>query len=60
MRVRYLSGNAAGCEEDLPQIEAEAAIVTGYAELAPDAPTEDPPPADPPIEDLPPPDPQSE
>lgn len=32
MRVRILSGNAAGCEQDLPQIEAETAIATGYAE----------------------------
>jgi hypothetical protein len=72
MRVRILSGNLAGCEQDLPQIEAEVAIATGYAELAPepraaepaaveDAPTTDPPPADPQTTENPPtPDPPSE
>jgi hypothetical protein len=72
MRVRYLSGHLAGCEQDLPQVEAEVAIATGYAELAPessaaepsaveDAPTTDPPPADPQTTENPPtPDPTSE
>jgi hypothetical protein len=70
MRVRILSGHRAGCEQDLPQVEAEVAIATGYAELAPeprvepatveDAPAEDPPPADPSTEDPPTPDPPSE
>lgn len=41
MRVRFLSGNLAGCEQDLPRVEAEVAIATGYAEAAPE-----PPPAD--------------
>jgi hypothetical protein len=36
MRVRILSGHRAGCEQDLPQVEAEVAIATGYAELAPE------------------------
>jgi hypothetical protein len=71
MRVRILSGHLAGCEQDLPQVEAEVAIATGYAELAPepravepatveDAPAEDPPPVDPSTEDPPTPDPPSE
>jgi hypothetical protein len=71
MRVRILSGHLAGCEQDLPQVDAEVAIATGYAELAPEpcaaeradvenAPTADPPPADPSTEDPPTPDPSSE
>jgi hypothetical protein len=66
MRVRILSGHRAGCEQDLPQVEAEVAIATGYAELAPespaveDAPAPDPPSVDPSTEDPPTPDPPSE
>lgn len=45
MRVRFLSGNLAGCEQDLPQVDAEVAIATGYAEAA-----SEPPPSDPVIE----------
>ena len=37
MRVLILSGNQAGTVVDLPRIEAEAAICTGYAALAPEA-----------------------
>ena len=33
MKVRILSGNESGAVKDLPQIEAENAIATGYAEL---------------------------
>jgi hypothetical protein len=33
VQVRILSGNATGAVKDLPQIEAENAIATGYAEL---------------------------
>jgi hypothetical protein len=55
MRVRILSGNAAGGEQDLPQIEAEAAIATGYAEAAPELPPSEPAldeaPADPPSDE---------
>lgn len=31
-KVRYLSGNQAGAVVDLPEIEAQCAIDTGYAE----------------------------
>ena len=33
MKVRILSGNQAGAVVDMPQIEAENAIATGYAKL---------------------------
>lgn len=32
-RVRYLSGNQTGKEQDLPDVEAQAALDTGFAEL---------------------------
>jgi translation initiation factor 2 gamma subunit (eIF-2gamma) len=32
MRVKIISGNQAGTVQDLPQVEAEVAISTGYAE----------------------------
>lgn len=34
MRVKILSGNAVGSITELPDIEAEAALATGYAERA--------------------------
>lgn len=36
MRVKYLSGKLTGHIEDLPLIEAQAAIATGFAEQVPD------------------------
>jgi hypothetical protein len=33
MKVRILSGNQKGAVKDLPQIEAENALATGFAEL---------------------------
>jgi len=36
MRVLILSGNQAGSIVDLPRPEAEAALSTGYAALAPE------------------------
>jgi len=37
-RIRYLSGNAAGMIATLEDTEAENAIATGFAELAPEEP----------------------
>lgn len=36
MKVRILSGNLAGTIQDLPQLDAEVAIQTGYAEAVPE------------------------
>lgn len=38
IRVKILSGALAGTYQDLPQVEAEIAIATGYAERAPKPP----------------------
>jgi hypothetical protein len=48
MKVRILSGNQARQVVELPQLEAEVAISTGYGESAePPAPTPKPEPAKP-------------
>lgn len=38
MRVKILSGNAAGGIQDVPPVEAEVLIATGFAELVADDP----------------------
>jgi hypothetical protein len=43
MRVRILSGNYAGCVRDVPQVEGECLLATGFAELAPPVAVEPPP-----------------
>jgi hypothetical protein len=42
MRVRILSGNAAGGEQDVPDVDGQAMLDTGYAEYV--GPTPAPPP----------------
>lgn len=32
MRVRILSGNLTGCVQDVPQVEGEVMVATGFAE----------------------------
>jgi hypothetical protein len=41
MRVKILSGNAAGSIQDVPQVEADVLIATGFGELVTDEPTPD-------------------
>jgi hypothetical protein len=47
MRVRILSGNTAGGEQDVPDVEGEVMLATGYAErvtdVSPPAPVVEPP-----------------
>lgn len=58
MRVRFLSGNQAGGEQDVPEVEGECLLATGFAERvepppAPDVPAAAPEPVAEPVSQVP-------